>query len=87
MQVAPIAVIQEVHGQASTLPAQTRVAAVHDSIAVGKVRELDAVLVSDSRSYNAQISQAQAELSERLALVLLYHATGGGWQTEPTAQP
>jgi outer membrane protein, multidrug efflux system len=45
------------------------------------------VLVSESRAYDAQIAQAQAELAERLALVDLYHATGGGWQPEPTIGP
>jgi len=39
------------------------------------------VLDSDTRSFNAQIALAQAQLSERLALVQLYNALGGGWQT------
>jgi multidrug efflux system outer membrane protein len=38
------------------------------------------VLDSDTRYFDAQISLAQAELSERLALVQLYNALGGGWQ-------
>jgi outer membrane protein, multidrug efflux system len=50
----------------------------------GKTSYLD-VLVSEQRSYDAQIAEAQAELGERLALVQLYHATGGGWQPEPVA--
>jgi outer membrane protein, multidrug efflux system len=41
------------------------------------------VLVSETRAYDAQLDDAQAELIERLALVDLYHATGGGWQPEP----
>jgi multidrug efflux system outer membrane protein len=38
------------------------------------------VLDSDTRYLNAQISLAQAQLNERLALVQLYNALGGGWQ-------
>jgi multidrug efflux system outer membrane protein len=38
------------------------------------------VLDSDTRYFNAQIALAQAQLSERLALVQLYNALGGGWQ-------
>ncbi|WP_158752165.1 efflux transporter outer membrane subunit [Acidobacterium sp. S8] len=38
------------------------------------------VLDSDTRHFNAEISLAQAQLSERLALVQLYNALGGGWQ-------
>ncbi|QNI32712.1 efflux transporter outer membrane subunit [Alloacidobacterium dinghuense] len=38
------------------------------------------VLDSDTRYFNAQIALAQAELNERLALVQLYNALGGGWQ-------
>jgi len=38
------------------------------------------VLDSDTRYFNAQISLAQAELNERVALVQLYNSLGGGWQ-------
>lgn len=38
------------------------------------------VLDSDTRYFNAQISLAQAQLNERLAVVELYNALGGGWQ-------
>ncbi|HVO64832.1 MAG TPA: efflux transporter outer membrane subunit [Terriglobales bacterium] len=38
------------------------------------------VLDSDTRSLSAEISLAQADLNERLALVELYQALGGGWQ-------
>ena len=38
------------------------------------------VLDSDTRYYEAQIDLAQAEFNERLALVQLYNALGGGWQ-------
>lgn len=38
------------------------------------------VLDSDTRYFNAQITLAQAELGQRLALVQLYNALGGGWQ-------
>ncbi len=39
------------------------------------------VLNSQSRSYQAEANLEQAKLSERLALVQLYLALGGGWQT------
>jgi len=38
------------------------------------------VLDSDTRYFNAQITLAQAQLGQRLALVQLYNALGGGWQ-------
>ena len=38
------------------------------------------VLDSDTRYFEAQLSLAQADLNERLALVQLYNALGGGWQ-------
>lgn len=38
------------------------------------------VLDSDTRFFDAQIALSQAELNERLALVQLYLALGGGWQ-------
>jgi outer membrane protein, multidrug efflux system len=38
------------------------------------------VLDSDTRYFNAEIALAQIQLSERLALVQLYNALGGGWQ-------
>ncbi len=38
------------------------------------------VLDSDSRYFSAQLTLAQAELNERLALVQLYRVLGGGWQ-------
>jgi outer membrane protein, multidrug efflux system len=38
------------------------------------------VLDSDTRYFNAQLSLAQAQLNERLALVQLYQSLGGGWQ-------
>jgi len=40
------------------------------------------VLDSDTRYFDAQLSLAQAELNERLALVQLYNALGGGWQQQ-----
>lgn len=39
------------------------------------------VLDSDTRYFNAEIALAQAQFNERLALVQLYNALGGGWQT------
>ncbi|HXZ28707.1 MAG TPA: efflux transporter outer membrane subunit [Terriglobales bacterium] len=38
------------------------------------------VLDSDTRYFSAQIGLAQAELNERLAMVQLYRALGGGWE-------
>ena len=38
------------------------------------------VLDSDTRYFDAQIGLAQAQLNERLAMVQLYNALGGGWQ-------
>jgi len=38
------------------------------------------VLDSDTRYFDAQLSLAQARLNERLALVQVYNALGGGWQ-------
>lgn len=37
------------------------------------------VLDSDTRYFDAQHGLAQAQLNERLALVQLYNALGGGW--------
>jgi multidrug efflux system outer membrane protein len=38
------------------------------------------VLDSDTRYFNSQILLAQAQLEERLALIEVYRALGGGWQ-------
>lgn len=38
------------------------------------------VLTSESNYFAAELNLAQAELNERLALVQLYNALGGGWQ-------
>jgi len=38
------------------------------------------VLDTDTLSFNAELNLAQANLNERLALVQLYNALGGGWQ-------
>ena len=38
------------------------------------------VLDSDTRYFDAQIGLSQAQLNERLALVQIYNALGGGWQ-------
>jgi outer membrane protein, multidrug efflux system len=40
------------------------------------------VLNAQTRSYQAETSLAQGQLDERLALVQLYLALGGGWQSE-----
>jgi multidrug efflux system outer membrane protein len=38
------------------------------------------VLTNDTNYFSAELSLVQAELNERLALVQLYQALGGGWQ-------
>jgi len=38
------------------------------------------VLISENNDFAAELNLAQAQLSERLALVQLYNALGGGWQ-------
>jgi outer membrane protein, multidrug efflux system len=38
------------------------------------------VLTSENNEFSAQLNLAQAQLNERLALVQLYNALGGGWQ-------
>jgi outer membrane protein, multidrug efflux system len=40
------------------------------------------VLDSDTRYFDAQLGLAQAQLNERLAMVQLYNALGGGWQQQ-----
>ena len=37
------------------------------------------VLTSDNNAFAAELNLAQAQLDERLALVQLYNALGGGW--------
>ena len=38
------------------------------------------VLISENSDLAAQLNLAQAELNERLALIQIYNALGGGWQ-------
>jgi multidrug efflux system outer membrane protein len=38
------------------------------------------VLTAETNSFSAQLNLAEAQLNERLALVQLYNALGGGWQ-------
>jgi multidrug efflux system outer membrane protein len=38
------------------------------------------VLISENNDLSAELNLAQAQLNERLALVQLYNALGGGWQ-------
>ena len=45
------------------------------------------VLDAETRAFSAQIALAQADLTERLALVSLYQSLGGGWQTGAAAAP
>lgn len=51
-----------------------------DSRYRGGVTSYLEVLDSDTRYFNAQLALAQAQLNERLAMVQLYNALGGGWQ-------
>lgn len=51
-----------------------------DSRYRGGVTSYLEVLDSDTRYFDAQIGLAQAQLSERLGMVQLYNALGGGWQ-------
>lgn len=51
-----------------------------DSRYRGGVTSYLEVLDSDTRYFDAQIGLAQAQLNERLAMVQLYNALGGGWQ-------
>jgi multidrug efflux system outer membrane protein len=51
-----------------------------DSRYRGGVTSYLEVLDSDTRYFDAQIGLSQAQLNERLALVQLYNALGGGWQ-------
>jgi multidrug efflux system outer membrane protein len=37
------------------------------------------VLISENNEFSAELNLAQAQLHERLALVPLYNARGGGW--------
>ena len=61
-------------------------AAAQDSTRLANVRYQGGVtsylevLDTDTLSFEAQILLAQAQLNERLALVQLYNALGGGWQ-------
>lgn len=38
------------------------------------------VLISENNNFTAELNFAQAQLNERLALVQLYNALGGGWR-------
>jgi multidrug efflux system outer membrane protein len=43
------------------------------------------VLTSETNYFSAELNLVQAQLNERLALVQLYQALGGGWQRFPRA--
>jgi len=51
-----------------------------DSRYRGGVTSYLEVLDSDTRFFDAQLGLSQAQLNERVALVQLYNALGGGWQ-------
>lgn len=43
------------------------------------------VLTNETNAFSAELTLAQAQLNEVLALVQLYRALGGGWQEEGNA--
>ena len=45
------------------------------------------VLDTERQLFAAELTLAQAQLAERVAVVRLYRALDGGWQLEPTAYP
>ena len=72
---------QEVREQQSLLTEAARnTVELSQSRYAGGVTSYLEVLDSDTRYLTAEISLAQDELNERLALVQLYAALGGGWQ-------
>src|SRR3954465_1888539 len=72
---------QEFREQQSLLNAAAQDATrLADTRYQGGVTSYLEVLDSDTRYFNAQLGLAQAQLNERLALVQLYNALGGGWQ-------
>lgn len=50
----------------------------------GGVTSFLEVLDTERQLFAAELTLAQAQLAERLAIVQLYRALGGGWQLEPT---
>ena len=44
------------------------------------------MLTGETNYFSAELNLLQAQLNERLALVQLYQALGGGWQQERTVQ-
>jgi outer membrane protein, multidrug efflux system len=54
---------------------------------VGGVTSYLEVLDAETRAFTAQIALAQADLTERLALVSLYQSLGGAWQTGAAPAP
>jgi multidrug efflux system outer membrane protein len=72
---------QEFRAQQELLTASAQDATrLADSRYRGGVTSYLEVLDSDTRYFDAQLSLAQAQLNERLAMVQLYNALGGGWQ-------
>jgi multidrug efflux system outer membrane protein len=43
------------------------------------------VLDSETRLFDAELSRVAASAAERVAVVQLYKALGGGWQLDPSA--
>ena len=71
-------------GQLALLVASTQDAARLSDIRYrGGVSSYLEVLTSQTSLFNAELTQAQARLGELLALVQLYTALGGGWNTPP----
>jgi len=61
--------------------------ALTESVRVAKIRYLGGlvtyleVLNAQQQLFPAELALAQAQLDERLAVVALYRALGGGWST------
>jgi multidrug efflux system outer membrane protein len=53
----------------------------------GGVTSFLEVLDTERQLFAAELTLAQAQLAERVAVVRLYRALDGGWQLEPTAYP
>ena len=73
--------------RAATMQADQQTAAAQDATRLanlryeGGVSSYLEVLDSETRAYQDELSSIQAHLNERLALVQLYLALGGGWQS------
>jgi len=72
---------QEAGVQASAVEAAERSLSLSNTRYEGGVTSYLEVLDADTRLFDAELGLAQAQLSELSALVEMYRALGGGWQT------